>query len=82
MNHRADGRLVLGGFRDVVPGMEEGTHDDASLDPMVSRRLREYLPEHFPSRFAGVGCKPLYEMEWAGILGFMHDRCGCMRPAS
>ncbi|KAG1681200.1 hypothetical protein FOA52_015643 [Chlamydomonas sp. UWO 241] len=69
---RPDGRLVLGGFRDVVPGMEEGTADDGALDPRVSDRIRGYLPDHFPGRFGDAS--PHVEMEWAGILGFTQDR--------
>uniref|UniRef100_A0A6U2DVL3 FAD dependent oxidoreductase domain-containing protein n=1 Tax=Chlamydomonas euryale TaxID=1486919 RepID=A0A6U2DVL3_9CHLO len=71
---RPDGRLVFGGFRDEVPGMEEGNDDDANLDQHIRSRLHEYLPAHFPSRFDGAACGPHFEMEWAGILGFTADR--------
>eukprot|EP00955_Chlamydomonas_euryale_P101002 365318-Chlamydomonas_euryale.AAC.16 len=70
---RPDGRLVFGGFRDEVPGMEEGNDDDANLDQHIRSRLHEYLPAHFPSRFDGAACGPHFEMEWAGILGFTAD---------
>lgn len=70
---RADNRLVLGGFRDVVPHKEEGTFDDGHLDPWVSECIRSYLPNHFPELFSSRE-NVRVEMEWAGILGFTRDR--------
>ncbi|KAG2426263.1 hypothetical protein HXX76_013021 [Chlamydomonas incerta] len=48
---REDGRVVVGGFRDVVPGLEWGVWDDGALDPTVSAALHAYLPQHFPAAF-------------------------------
>jgi len=89
---RADGRMVIGGFRDTLPHREVGTHDDGSLDPLVSAALRGYLPAHFPQHYAEAGPGTTdtppgdgrlhveYEMEWAGILGFTKDRFPLVGP--
>eukprot|EP00197_Chlamydomonas_leiostraca_P013021 CAMPEP_0202867040 /NCGR_PEP_ID=MMETSP1391-20130828/8545_1 /ASSEMBLY_ACC=CAM_ASM_000867 /TAXON_ID=1034604 /ORGANISM="Chlamydomonas leiostraca, Strain SAG 11-49" /LENGTH=569 /DNA_ID=CAMNT_0049547043 /DNA_START=38 /DNA_END=1747 /DNA_ORIENTATION=- len=52
-SRRADDRVVIGGFRDVVPHREVGTYDDTlvGLDPHVSACLRTYLPTAFPDLF-------------------------------
>ncbi|GFR49071.1 hypothetical protein Agub_g11098, partial [Astrephomene gubernaculifera] len=50
-SRREDGRVVVGGFRDVVPGVEWGVYDDATLDERVRQELHAYLPRHFPHVF-------------------------------
>ncbi|GAX84858.1 hypothetical protein CEUSTIGMA_g12279.t1 [Chlamydomonas eustigma] len=84
---RSDGRLVLGGFRDVLPHREVGTFDDGRLDMTVSQSLRRYLPDRFPKIFDSSkgGQAPVFEMEWSGILGFTEDRfplVGALPPVS
>ncbi len=77
-NARADDRIVIGGFRDVLPNRETGVFDDGGLDPVVSQHLRAYLPQRFPSKFgmSPLRSPPHFEMEWSGILGFTKDRRG------
>jgi gamma-glutamylputrescine oxidase len=72
---RPDGRIVLGGMRWVTPTREEGTDDDTVIEPAVSRRLRAFLPEHFPA-LANVRI----EHEWTGIMGFTPDRAPLVGP--
>ncbi|KAJ3102611.1 hypothetical protein HDU97_000395 [Phlyctochytrium planicorne] len=68
MSTRDDGRIALGGMRNIVAGMEVGVSDDSSLIPLVSKALREYLPKHFPH------LPPItVEKEWAGIMGWSVD---------
>mmetsp|Transcript_435 Transcript_435/g.954 ORF Transcript_435/g.954 Transcript_435/m.954 type:complete len:455 (-) Transcript_435:152-1516(-) len=51
---RPDGRIVLGGMRDLVPSKEEDCDDEQLLNPTVSRALRTYLPKHFPAVAAHI----------------------------
>ncbi|GLI60008.1 hypothetical protein VaNZ11_002070 [Volvox africanus] len=76
-SRREDGRVVVGGFRDVVPDLEWGVYDDASLRDRIRQELHAYLPEHFPRAFGG-GLNP--EVEWSGILGFTRDRFPFVGP--
>ncbi|PNH07797.1 putative oxidoreductase OrdL [Tetrabaena socialis] len=90
---REDGRVVIGGFRDVVPGMEWDVYDDGSLDERVRQHLHAYLPAHFPAAFGGGGGSGKgggggagggqlldLEAEWSGILGFTQDRFPFVGP--
>ncbi|GIL83095.1 hypothetical protein Vretifemale_11903 [Volvox reticuliferus] len=76
-SRREDGRVVVGGFRDVVPDLEWGVYDDASLHERIRQELHAYLPDRFPSVFGG-GMNP--EVEWSGILGFTQDRFPFVGP--
>ncbi|KXZ54489.1 hypothetical protein GPECTOR_4g554 [Gonium pectorale] len=81
---REDGRVVIGGFRDVIPGLEWGVYDDGTLDERVRQQLRTYLPAHFPAVFSGEGQGGHggleLEAEWSGILGFTQDRFPFVGP--
>lgn len=46
---RQDGRLVIGGQRQVVPGKQEWVTDDATTHPAVSRGLRAWIGSTFPA---------------------------------
>ncbi|TFK48504.1 FAD dependent oxidoreductase [Heliocybe sulcata] len=60
--------VILGGGREAVgPGFETYISDDSSLEPIVSKALRKYLPHLFPGKYA-EDREP--EMEWSGIMGF------------
>ncbi|KAI8916781.1 FAD dependent oxidoreductase [Powellomyces hirtus] len=73
---REDGRLVLGGMRNLAPDMAIGNGDDASLDPVISTALRSYIHDTFPH----IRDKVEIEMEWAGIMGFSADRLPFVGP--
>lgn len=53
--------IILGGKRLAEGSARGATTDDSVIDPVVGRRLREFLPEVFPGRFE-MGAEP--EMEW------------------
>ena len=53
--------VILGGQRRAEGSARGTTTDDSVIDPVVGRRLREFLPEVFPGRFES-GVEP--EMEW------------------
>lgn len=78
-SRREDGRLVVGGFRDTVPGLEWGVYDDGSLDERIKKNLLSYLPSRFPDVFSGSQ-QLLPEVEWTGILGFTQDRFPFVGP--
>lgn len=65
---RHDGRIVLGGMRELSPTQELGVDDDSVVEPTVSQGLRNFLPQYFPSLH---GIK--VEQEWTGIMGFSPD---------
>ena len=67
---RPDGRIVLGGCRNITPTMEVNNDDDSvgSMVPEVSAALRSFLRK-FPD-LANVKV----ESEWVGIMGFSIDR--------
>ncbi|KAI0248770.1 FAD dependent oxidoreductase-domain-containing protein [Lactifluus subvellereus] len=59
--------IILGGARLTEGSSQGATTDDSVVDPVVGRRLREFLPEVFPGKFE-KGIEP--EMEWTGIMGY------------
>ncbi len=65
---RRDGRIVLGGMRELSSTQELGVDDDSVVEPTVSQGLRSFLPQYFPSLH---GIK--VEQEWTGIMGFSPD---------
>jgi glycine/D-amino acid oxidase-like deaminating enzyme len=56
--------VILGGARLTEGSTQGATTDDSIVDPVVGRRLREFLPEVFPGKFE-KGTEP--EMEWVRI---------------
>ncbi|EPQ56208.1 FAD dependent oxidoreductase [Gloeophyllum trabeum ATCC 11539] len=60
--------VIMGGGREATgPRYETYTTDDSTLNPVVGKGLREFLPHVFPTKYA-KGREP--EMEWSGIMGF------------
>ncbi|EPQ56210.1 DAO-domain-containing protein [Gloeophyllum trabeum ATCC 11539] len=60
--------VILGGGRHLTgPKRERYVTDDSALNPVISRALREYLPDVFPGKF-DPDQEP--EMEWSGIMGY------------
>lgn len=71
--------VILGGARHAEGSSRGPTTDDSILDPAVGRRLREFLSEVFPGKFA-KGAEP--EMEWVrpgmparGVDRSLHMAC-------
>lgn len=60
---RADGRLLVGGWRDLSVAVEVG--EEERTTPLVQSALDGFLREHAPD--AAVTHR------WAGIMGFSHD---------
>jgi len=61
-----DGRLLIGGARDLHRDLENDTTDDRITDP-VQRSLEAYLHKRFPDVTAPI------DRRWAGIMGFSVD---------
>jgi glycine/D-amino acid oxidase-like deaminating enzyme len=60
---RADGRLLVGGWRDLSPHVEVGEEEQTT--PLLQSALDAFVREHAPD--AAVTHR------WAGIMGFSHD---------
>ncbi|KAF8682718.1 DAO protein [Rhizoctonia solani] len=72
-SHNADEKalVILGGGRETaVPNHEYNIADDSSVNPVVSKSLRKFLPHLYPGDFEER--EP--EMEWTGIMGFTQSR--------
>ncbi|KAG6859108.1 hypothetical protein C0991_001344 [Blastosporella zonata] len=60
--------VILGGRRDQSgPRGERYLTDDSTVNEVVGRELREFLPTMFPGWYER-GREP--EMEWTGIMGY------------
>jgi glycine/D-amino acid oxidase-like deaminating enzyme len=59
----ASGRLLVGGWRNNVPGGEMGTYD-LNINPLTENGLKNYIEDHFvmPKNYS-------VEYSWAGIMG-------------
>jgi glycine/D-amino acid oxidase-like deaminating enzyme len=59
----ASGRLLVGGWRNNVPGGEIGTYD-LEINSLTENGLKKYIEDHFnmPSDYS-------IEYSWAGIMG-------------
>lgn len=62
----ADGRVLIGGFRQLAKDTEVGTAD--VINPAIHQALEDFLTRHLP-RLAGV---PI-EYRWSGTMGFSAD---------
>ena len=67
---RADGRIVLGGFRDKEPTCGVDEHDDSAAadEPAARRANRAFLWEH-----CALPKEVVIEQEWTGIIGWSCD---------
>ncbi|CAM9091751.1 unnamed protein product [Ectocarpus fasciculatus] len=74
---RPDGRLLLGGMRNLSETAEWNCKDEAqtSANSNVSSALRSYFQTHF-EELAAVET----EHEWIGVLGFSRDRNPLIGP--
>lgn len=62
----ADGRVLIGGFRNADVEKEVGFSDE--VNPLVQTKLEEFLKDHFPSlRYKKI------EYRWSGVMGFSAD---------
>ncbi|KAH9276037.1 hypothetical protein BASA83_001310 [Batrachochytrium salamandrivorans] len=94
LSPREDGRIVLGGMRYLVKGLEVGNSDDGNLDKTVSVALDSYMSSHFPevhpmatgsadpADTAAIHQKDKVHIqeEWAGIMGFTSDHMPLVGP--
>ncbi|KIM44357.1 hypothetical protein M413DRAFT_379691 [Hebeloma cylindrosporum] len=77
--------IILGGARQRSGGdLEMGVTDDSELNPLVSRALRNFLPEFLPGQFdtSGGDGSDGWEMEWTGIMGFTKTGAPFVGPVS
>jgi glycine/D-amino acid oxidase-like deaminating enzyme len=72
---RPDGRILLGGMRDISPTKEENSTNEEDFNNDISLRMRSYLALHFQD-LQNVEV----EREWIGILGFTPDRNPLVGP--
>ncbi|KAL4063858.1 FAD dependent oxidoreductase [Scleroderma citrinum] len=60
--------VIMGGIRTAAePSFERFVDDDSTLNPIVGKALRDFLPTIFEGKFEH-GREP--EMEWTGIMGY------------
>jgi gamma-glutamylputrescine oxidase len=64
-------RVVLGGMRHVVPGMERGVVDISVINPGILRAHRAYLAECFPSPVFPESLELQYS--WTGLMAASKD---------
>ena len=72
---RPDGRLLLGGMRNLSETAEWNNKDETTPNANVSSALRSYFQTHFED-LAVVET----EQEWIGVLGFSRDRNPLVGP--
>ena len=61
-----DGRVLIGGFRQLAKDTEVGTSDE--ITPVIQEALEAFLDRHFP-QLRGIGI----DYRWSGIMGFSAD---------
>jgi Glycine/D-amino acid oxidases (deaminating) len=62
----SDGRIVIGGMRETVPGGDSLHYEEDPL-PEVIAELERFLKTRFPPPM------PAVEYRWAGLMGFSRD---------
>jgi glycine/D-amino acid oxidase-like deaminating enzyme len=73
---RPDGRLLLGGMRNLTATEEWDCKDTSNPSDIVSKALRSYFQTNFSALATGIEI----EQEWAGVLGFSADRNPLIGP--
>ena len=73
---RPDGRILLGGMRNLTETAEWNCNDEGNPTDIVSVSLRSYFQKHFDD--LKTHCET--EHEWIGILGFSKDRNPLIGP--
>jgi glycine/D-amino acid oxidase-like deaminating enzyme len=67
---REDGRLIVGGFRDIEKQWKGvGISDDGTVDTDVHTTAAAFIPTHFDLK----GAKLSVEHSWTGIIGWSCD---------
>ena len=67
---REDGRVILGGFRDVEKNFAVNQSDDSILDSVVVHKMKRFLLDTFQN----VSSEELeIEQIWSGIIGWSFD---------
>jgi len=72
---RQDGRIIFGGMRRQSPTHEVGIEDHDTLEPNVSKGLRQFLQEAF-----GLPQKIRIDYEWTGIMAYTPDENPLVGP--
>ncbi|BGP11666.1 hypothetical protein JCM10049v2_007586 [Rhodotorula toruloides] len=70
---RERGEILLGGEREKAEGWEWGVADDASVNQVVSGKLKEAMGKLFPSKFGKAMDGTEAVMEWTGIMGYRSE---------
>ena len=62
----ADGRVLVGGFRNADVEKEVGFSDE--INPIIDKKLEDFLNEHFP-----ILRGKRIDFRWSGVMGFAAD---------
>ena len=62
--------VILGVYRTLVDRAELYVADDSTMNPVISKALKEFPPELFPDKYV-EGRDP--EIEWVSDLRFVYD---------
>ena len=62
----ADGRVLIGGFRNADIEKEVGFSDE--INPTIHRKLEDFLNKHFP-----ILREKRIDYRWSGVMGFARD---------
>ncbi len=62
----ADGRVLIGGFRNADVEKEVGYSDE--INPIINGKLEDFLNEHFP-----ILRNKRIDYRWSGVMGFAAD---------
>ena len=66
-NALPDGRLLIGGWRNMVPGNETGNYN-LDINPAITEGLTNWVANHVV-----LNEIPEWEYEWSGIMGSSHN---------
>lgn len=69
------GRFVIGGMRWSVPGEEQGTLDDDTVNPIITQNLRDYVRRHLPAL-----AEQEFPHAWTGIMAGTPDGLPLVGP--
>lgn len=80
-NQFPDGRVIIGGMRNLTPSMEVNSTDETTANSDVSKALRCFLATNFDLTELGIKEEDIrIDHEWVGILGFSKDKNPLIGP--